>query len=132
MAIRIRGIGPRALTTTDSGLIAGDRTHPNLNTQSYAPRRPALTGRRPAGGGGEDVPLLRPRHVDRRKPHRLRELRVHGVGPLHDNDPRVLAEFPFQHAVAGVDGVNLRRPPLEEAVGEPAGVAAEVGADEAG
>ncbi len=57
---------------------------------------------------------------------------MHGVRPLHDEDARVLAELPFEHPVAGVDGVDLRRVALEHAVGEPPGVRAQVGANAPG
>lgn len=67
--------------------------------------------------------------VDDHQGHRLGQ-RVRGemarVGALHDHDPRVLTQAVVQLPVAYVDGVDARRPALQEAVGEAAGRRTEV------
>ena len=73
------------------------------------------------------------RYVDDGKVKRLAQVfqsNIADVRPLHDDDARVVANFPRQLAVAHVDGEDLARPLLEQAVGKPArgraGVAANV------
>ena len=51
-------------------------------------------------------------HLGGQRPH---------VDPLQDGDPVVAAEALMQLTVPDVDGVDLRRPALEEAVGEATG-----------
>ena len=53
------------------------------------------------------------------------------VGALHDHDPGIVADLPVQLAVAHIDGKDLCRTLLEQAIGEAAGGAAGIGADEA-
>lgn len=81
-------------------------------------------------GGGENLALFRPSNVNDNQINKLRKLHMHRVGSLHRDHTWVSSQFPFQGAVAGVDGVHFRGSPLQKAVGKPAGVAAEVGADE--
>jgi hypothetical protein len=57
---------------------------------------------------------------------------VEGVGAFVDGGAFVLAEFPRELAVGGVDAVDMGCAVVEEAVCEAAGGASEVGADEVG
>ena len=73
------------------------------------------------------------RYVDDRQVKRLAQIlrcNIADVRPLHDDDARVVADFPRQLAIAHVDGKDLACPLLEQAVGKPArgraGVAANV------
>ena len=87
----------------------------------------------PAQGGGDAEVLRRPAHVDDDEVDAgWWWLGVEGVLALADGDARVLTEGPREDAVAGVDGGDVARVAFEEAVGEAAGGAAEVGAGEAG
>lgn len=90
----------------------------------------------PGERGGKAATLGRPRHVDDQECRSLggigRRLGVEGVGALHHADARIVAEFPGERAVARVEGEDESCAVAEEAVGEAADVAAEVGADEAG
>jgi hypothetical protein len=54
-----------------------------------------------------------------------------GVGPFHDDNARVLAEFPGKLAAANVNGINFGRAVLKEAIGETAGGSAEVNGGQA-
>ena len=53
------------------------------------------------------------------------------VRPFDADDPGILPEFPGELAVADVDGIDLRCPRLEEAVGEAAGGGPDVEGDQA-
>jgi len=53
------------------------------------------------------------------------------VRPLHHRHAFIVAQLPRQHAVPGVDGIDVFRPALQQTVREPADIAAEVGADHA-
>ena len=59
-----------------------------------------------------------------------RWVKVECVGAFVDDDSGVGAEFPCELAVGGVDGVDTSGVCLEQAIGEPAGGAAEVCAEE--
>ncbi len=65
------------------------------------------------------------------------DLFVRGVGvecvcPLHHDDALVFSEFPRQFAVSGIDGEDLRGSALQQAIGEPPDVSAEIGAGQTG
>ena len=65
--------------------------------------------------------------IKRRKRLRKRGGReVAGIGFLHDDDARILAEFPGKLAVPDIHGINLGRAVLQEAIGESAGGSAQV------
>ena len=57
---------------------------------------------------------------------------VHRVGSFEENDAWIFAKRPVDDAVAGIDGIDLRRTALEEAIGEAARAAAQIGADQPG
>ena len=46
---------------------------------------------------------------------------VPDIGPLEQNDSRVLAEFPVDQTISDVNGVDALGSPLQETVGKPAG-----------
>ena len=54
------------------------------------------------------------------------------IRPFHHHHPLISAQAIIQHAVAGVDRVNLLRTMLEQAIRKPADVAAEISTDEPG
>ena len=85
----------------------------------------ALRGLRGAGCGVR-VAIT---HSASRIPQAAR-IAVHRVGAFVDGHAGVVAEFPGELAVAGVEGEDVLSAALEQAIGEPADVAAEVGADE--
>ncbi len=72
------------------------------------------------------------RNVDRDEVDRLADGfkgQVANVGPFDDSNARVLSQFPSQLAIADIDGVNLARTVLEQAVGEAARGRAHIEAD---
>lgn len=86
----------------------------------------------PAQRGGDAEALGRPAHVQDDKVYEFGRGEVEGVAALEGNDAGIGAELPGERAVAGIDGVDLGRAGLQEAVGEAADVCAEVGAGEPG
>ncbi len=63
-------------------------------------------------------------HIDHGEINRLRNqgpVYVPDIGPLKQDNPCVLAEFPIDEAVPDVHGVDAFGPPLQEAVGESPG-----------
>lgn len=89
-------------------------------------------GLEPLQCGGDAEALGRPAHVQDDEVDEFRRGEVEGVAALEGDDARIGAELPGERAIAGVDGVDLGRAGLEEAVGEAADVCAEVCAGEAG
>lgn len=80
-------------------------------------------------GHGKNIPLASPTDVDGDEVHRFGQSDVHGVGSLHDDDARIVAEFPVQHAIAGVNREDFGSAALKQAIGETAGAAAKIGAN---
>ena len=71
------------------------------------------------------------RDVDDRKVQRLSQILrrdIADIRPLHADDPGVLPDFPGQLPIAHIDGEDLLRPVLEQAVGKAAGGRAGVAA----
>ena len=84
----------------------------------------ALT--QPFQAGGNRQPLRRPCEIDHNQVDALLwGGSVQRVGAFHHDNALVVAEFPRQGTVAGVDGKDLRRAALQQAIGESADVAAE-------
>ena len=57
---------------------------------------------------------------------------VAAVEPFLHDDARILTDFPVQLAVSDIDGVHLRRPVLQKAIGESSGGCADVEGDPPG
>lgn len=88
-------------------------------------------GRKPAQGSWDGESLRRPAEVDGDEIDRVvRRACVQGVGPLQQRHARVVPEFPRELPVGGVDRDHAGGPVVEQAVGESAGAAPEVGASQ--
>ena len=90
------------------------------------------TGRQKPRGAGKDVPLAGPTDVDSDQFHQLREANVHCIGSLHYHDAGVVAELPIEYPISGINGENPGSAALQQAIGEPAGAASQIGADFSG
>ena len=75
------------------------------------------------------MPLTSPTDIDGDEVHRLGQADVHGVGSLHHDDARIVAELPIQHAITGINRKDFGSAALKQTIGEPASAAAEIGAD---
>ena len=72
----------------------------------------------------QDEALSSPAHVDGDQIDHLRKMGEQRIGALQHHDPLIPAQLPRQRAVAGVDGVDAGRLPLQQAVNKPAHVTA--------
>ena len=79
-----------------------------------------------------DLALRAGRHIDRDDGDFLGQFDVHRIGSFHHRDARIVSQLPIEHAVAGVHGIHFFGSALQQAIGESAGAATQVGTDAVG
>ncbi len=96
-------------------------------------RDDASGGAEPFERGGDDEALHSPPEIDNDEVYAIRWRHcVEGVGALSDDDTGIVAELPCEFAVGGVDAVDLCSTGLQQAIGEAARGAAQIGTHQSG